>query len=276
MPSPFYILNPTSQGDYQRVTAPPGQGATVAGIEVLLDPEHEGRIYIGGIFALPWASLKGIGLDYTGGGDSFKHVGLGRDRSSVHVHELINLLPSALAHERGTPQAEVLLERIYDSLQRYPHSEIAWLRDIPFDGPLTKQARDWWFEFAAELVALFQEKHGKKACPCEAHEMSIMHEAEGMGANGVVVSFPLKKTLEGSPDCPNMALLRSQFYDSMLKIPDVEFDDSDRGHQKIKQIRKGVVRFFDEVRPPPLFLKFSIILRGHCRPFDCKSLFIYH
>mgnify|MGYP004286340037 CR=1 FL=1 len=52
MPSPFYILNPTSQGDYQRVTAPPGQGATVAGIEVLLDPEHEGRIYIGGIFAL--------------------------------------------------------------------------------------------------------------------------------------------------------------------------------------------------------------------------------
>ena len=229
------------------MVAPPGEGAAVAGIEVLLDPKHEGRIYIGGIFALPWASLKGIGLDYTGGGDSFKHVGLGRDRSSVHVHELIALLPSALAHERGTPQATTLMERIYDTLQKFPHSEMAWIRDIPFDGPLTKQAREWWFEFAADLVALFQEKHGKRACPCESHEMSIMHEAAGMGAVGVVVSFPLKKTLEGSPSCPNMALLRSQFYDSMLAIPDVNFDEANKKHQKIKQLRSAVVRFFDEV-----------------------------
>ena len=47
------------------------------------------------------------------------------DRSSVHVHELIALLPSALAHERGTPQAANLLERIYDTLQKHPHSEMA-------------------------------------------------------------------------------------------------------------------------------------------------------
>ena len=53
----------------------------MAGIDVLLDSAHEGRIYIGGIFALPWASLRGIGLNYTGGGDSFKHVGLGRGES---------------------------------------------------------------------------------------------------------------------------------------------------------------------------------------------------
>lgn len=39
----------------------------MAGIDVLLDAAHEGKIYVGGIFALPWATLKGIGLDYTGG-----------------------------------------------------------------------------------------------------------------------------------------------------------------------------------------------------------------
>jgi hypothetical protein len=31
------------------VSAPPGKGATVAGIDVLLDARHEGKIYIGGI-----------------------------------------------------------------------------------------------------------------------------------------------------------------------------------------------------------------------------------
>jgi hypothetical protein len=64
------------QGGYTRVTAPPGKGAAVAGIDVLLDPAHEGKIYVGGIFALPWATLKGIGLDYTGG----ERVGRGRSR----------------------------------------------------------------------------------------------------------------------------------------------------------------------------------------------------
>ena len=90
----------------------------------------------------------------------------------------------------------------------------------------------------ARLVGLFEEKHGKQACPCEAHEMSIMHEAEGMGAKAVTVSFPLKKTLEGSPDCPNIGLLRSKFYDSMLKIPDVKLDEGNREHQKIRKLRK--------------------------------------
>jgi hypothetical protein len=82
------------QGGYSRVSAPPQKGEQIAGIDVLLDKEHEGKIYVGGIFALPWATLKGVGLDYTGGGDSFKHVGLGRDRTSVHVHHLIALLVS--------------------------------------------------------------------------------------------------------------------------------------------------------------------------------------
>lgn len=80
------------QKEYTRVSAPPQAGEQVAGIDVLLDKEHEGKIYVGGIFALPWTTLKGVGLNYTGGGDSFKHVGLGRDRTSVHVHELIHLL----------------------------------------------------------------------------------------------------------------------------------------------------------------------------------------
>jgi len=56
------------------VSAPPGKGAAVAGIDVLLDPAHEGKIYVGGIFALPWATLKGIGLDYTGGEGKYAHT----------------------------------------------------------------------------------------------------------------------------------------------------------------------------------------------------------
>lgn len=56
------------------MSAPPGKGAAVAGIDVLLDPAHEGKIYVGGIFALPWATLKGIGLDYTGGEESCTHT----------------------------------------------------------------------------------------------------------------------------------------------------------------------------------------------------------
>jgi len=52
----------------------------------------------------------------------------------------------------------------------------------------------------------------------EAHEMTIAHEAEGMGAVAVTVAFPLKVTLEGSPNCPTMAKLRGDFYDSMLKV----------------------------------------------------------
>lgn len=101
--------------------------------------------------------------------------------------------------------AGALLERIFDTLQDAPHSEMAWIRDCPFDGPLTKQARDWWLEFADALVALFKEKHGALAVPCESHEMSLAKEAEGMGALPITVSFPLKKTLEGSEGCPTMA-----------------------------------------------------------------------
>ena len=43
-PSNFLFL----QGGYTVVSAPPGLGAQVAGIDVLLDPQHEGKIYVGG------------------------------------------------------------------------------------------------------------------------------------------------------------------------------------------------------------------------------------
>jgi len=67
-------------------------------------------------------------------------------------------------------------------------------------------------------VALFASRHGPKAIPVEAHEMTMAHEAEGMGALAVTVAFPLKVALEGSPKCPTMAKLRGDFYDSMLKV----------------------------------------------------------
>jgi len=68
------------------------------------------------------------------------------------VHELIHLLPAALHHQRGSPQAEALLARIFDTLQVHPHGELAWIRDAPFDSPLNKEAREWWLEFADDLV----------------------------------------------------------------------------------------------------------------------------
>uniref|UniRef100_A0A7S2W1H5 U-box domain-containing protein n=1 Tax=Rhizochromulina marina TaxID=1034831 RepID=A0A7S2W1H5_9STRA len=239
-PNNFLFL----QGKYTRVVAPPTDGNQVAGIDVLLDPQHEGRIYVGGIFALPWATLKGIGLDYTGSGESFQKVGLGRDRSSVHVHELINLLPSAFVHQRGTPEARMLLERIFDTLQAHSHSEMAWIRDCPYDGPLTRQAREWWLEFADALVALFVERYSNLAVPCEAHEISLVHEAKGMGFTAVTVSFPLKATLEGSPRCPTMEKLRHEFFDSMLSLPDLELDLQDKNDKRLGQVRKAVVKFF--------------------------------
>jgi hypothetical protein len=163
--------------------------------------------------------------------------------------------PSALAHNKGKEEAKLLLRRIYDTLQEYPHSEMAWVRDCPVDGPLTKQQREWWFAFADDMVDLFWSLHGKEAMPCESHEMTLAKEAEGMGATVVVVSFPLKVTLQGSPKCPNMASYRSGFYDAMLKIPDVVLDSNDKTHMRIKKIKDGVVRFFNEVRPDQAHFK---------------------
>lgn len=110
--------------------------------------------YLGIYYLLFFVHLFHLVLPFSSpkGGDSFKHVGLGRDRTSVHVHELIHLLPAALHHQRGTPQAEALLARIFDTLQVHPHGELAWIRDAPYDSPLNKEAREWWFEFADDLV----------------------------------------------------------------------------------------------------------------------------
>ena len=44
-PNSFLFL----QGGYTCVSAPPTEGAGVAGIDVLLDPRHEGKIYVGGV-----------------------------------------------------------------------------------------------------------------------------------------------------------------------------------------------------------------------------------
>jgi hypothetical protein len=118
------------------------------------------------------------------GGDSFKHVGLGRDRTSVHVHELIHLLPAALHHQRGTPEAAQLLGRIFDTLQAHPHGELAWIRDVPYDGPLTKQAREWWFEFADELV------RQKRKSPCVVGLQPLTHHRSTRTEQTKVLSAP--------------------------------------------------------------------------------------
>mmetsp|Transcript_29671 Transcript_29671/g.38255 ORF Transcript_29671/g.38255 Transcript_29671/m.38255 type:complete len:966 (+) Transcript_29671:115-3012(+) len=44
-----------------------------------------------------------------------------------------------------------------------------------------------------------------------------------------------------------MNAYRSDFYDAMLKIPDVELDMSDKTHKRMAKIKDGVVRFFNEV-----------------------------
>jgi hypothetical protein len=77
-------------------------------------------------------------------------------------------------------------------------------------------------------VALFAGRHGALALPVESHEMSLAHEAEGMGAVAVVVAFPLKVALEGSAKCPTVAKLRGDFYDSMLKVRRIEHAQSKR------------------------------------------------
>lgn len=118
---------------------------------------------------------------------------------------------------------------------------------------------DWWLEFADDICELFWTLHGKDAMPCESHEMTIGKEAEGMGAKVVTVSFPLKKTLEGSPKCPTMAAYRSDFYDAMLKIPDVELDMNDKTHKRIAKIKDGVVKFFTEVKTEEKFFYFFFV-----------------
>ncbi|KAK9865583.1 hypothetical protein WJX84_007361 [Apatococcus fuscideae] len=195
----------------------------IAGLEVLPDPKHHGRIFAHGMPVCLEGRLKGFGLNYLGHGGSFGTLKLGRDRNSIKVSLLIKAIPSVAAYlKRSNPaQHAQLIDLIYACLEQYPRSA---MQDLYWDDESRNHAnaRDW-DQLIPDLLQKFKAANGvqnDEKVPSDSTQGEMELELAYLGIQTVRVSKGLMDLFHQANLVPSVQQLWERHSKSLLDQPD--------------------------------------------------------
>jgi hypothetical protein len=205
-------------------------------LEVLLYPEHHGRIFVRGIFVMivPSEKLRVCGLNFIGSPAKYDDLGYGRDRDSIDVYRLCHwFLRDAVVAVSKTRNEffQRVIAMLYEELQQNSESYITGMLRYYLHLDNIKgnesyvQARD---KLLPSLLEEFRRRHSPApvyAVPVDeklpASERENMEkEAQFLQATLISVSRVLLEVLQDSPDCPSLQMCWRMRQDHIFDVPD--------------------------------------------------------
>ena len=154
----FLLFDPPEPEQACGGSMPAGQES--CSLQLLLDKQYRGRVYVHGTFIMEERLLNipghmQFGMNFTGSKQEQKALGLGRDRNHVSARNILHYLPQLYLQLKSQPigslqhkQAGQMIGAVVDSLQLLDNSHAA-----------TKWLLDWGACTAQHWKAMMQDIH---------------------------------------------------------------------------------------------------------------------
>lgn len=197
--------------------------SSLTGLRVLLEPQHEHKVFVHGILVTEHMELGPFGLDYNGPcqRDTMKKLNLGRDRAALKVDELVMMLPRLWMSEES-PNSVKLMRTFVEKLYKC-------LEDPTIKAGTVKAAFEWFEYYSSNknepmfqrMGTAFSEVFLSKNPGCYPYsDPSQEKELKYLKRKPVKVSKVLETILHFNPKLMSLEQIRELFNAFLLTLPD--------------------------------------------------------
>eukprot|EP00899_Mesostigma_viride_P008023 jgi/Mesvir1/17221/Mv07635-RA.1 len=223
-PALFLFLQPMDSG----APMDPANRCSSQKLEVLLNKQHEGNVYVRGILVQHLEGLKGLGLNFIGAHTEYASISFGRDRNSCDVSRLIGWVPETVEECRRTSPAHhrLLVGRIYDALNEQERNSPTRVLGSNLVSRCKYRSDPEEMALCDALVEVFCTRHktqqgGGYIFPVDRAQNhdATKHEARYLGCTPVPVSSDLFGCLQVSRNCPSLDKYWAHLEDEVDSVP---------------------------------------------------------